>query len=53
MTPITRFRLELHLARLADDLEVMWHNWLGWAVVVGIAVGTAAAVAVVCWKYGL
>ena len=60
MTAQIRARVQLHLQHLAwrylptrQQVEDIWQNWLGWAVVVGIVVGTAVVVVWVMGRWGL
>ena len=52
MTATLRARLQIHLERIAYDLQTLWRNWLGWAVVLGVVVVVALVVGVVVGRWG-
>ena len=59
MTATLRARLSVHLEHIARrylptrwQLQQLWHNWLGWAVVLGVVVVVALVVGVVVGRWG-
>ena len=45
-------RLQRALWRIAADLTTIWHNWLGWLVVLLLAIA-ALVVGWMAWRWGL